>query len=257
MTSSKTGNNLAKAGAPTILVTRPQPGAAVTGKKLVKAGFNVVVQPFTEMVAKPAPSDLSELHTVTAIIVTSANALRYLSDEMRAVLTSIRMLTVGDATREEAQRQGFDNVISADGNARDLTGLIRQEVTSDDHILYLCGAVRTTDIETELSRLKLSFIVLETYETIKISQLTDILNATFSESEIDAVCFYSSVSTQLFAEYFQVTGSSNKLLNIKYFCISERAKSCLPDALKKLSFVSEKPRDDAMIDLLVKHYRLS
>jgi uroporphyrinogen-III synthase len=257
MTSLKTGNNLAKAGAPTILVTRPQPGASVTGEKLAKAGFKVVVQPFTEMVAKPAPSDLSGLHNVTAIIVTSANALRYLSDDMRAALTSNRMLTVGDATREEAQRQGFDNVISADGNARDLTGLIRQEVTLDDRILYLCGAVRTPDIEAELSRLKLSFIVLETYETIKISQLTDIINTTFSESEINAVCFYSSVSAQLYAEYLQVTKSSSKLLNIKCFCISDRAKSCLPDALKNLSFVSEKPRDDAMIDLLVKHYRLS
>lgn len=257
MTSSKTGNNSAKAGAPTILVTRPQPGASVTGEKLTKAGFNVVIQPFTEMVAKPAPLDFSELQDVTAIIVTSANALRYLSDEMRAVLTSIRMLTVGDATREEAKRQGFDNVISADGNARDLAGLIRQEVTLDDHILYLCGAVRTPDIETELSRLKLSFVVLETYETIKISQLTDILNTVFLESEIDAVCFYSSVSAQLYAEYFQTAGRFNKLLNIKYFCISERAKSCLPDALKNLSYVSEKPRDDAMIDLLVKHYHLS
>jgi uroporphyrinogen-III synthase len=135
--------------------------------------------------------------------------------------------------------------------------LIRQEVTLDDRILYLCGAVRTPDIEAELSRLKLSFIVLETYETIKISQLTDIINTTFSESEINAVCFYSSVSAQLYAEYLQVTKSSSKLLNIKCFCISDRAKSCLPDALKNLSFVSEKPRDDAMIDLLVKHYRLS
>lgn len=257
MTSSKTGNNLANAGAPTILVTRPQPGASVTGEKLAKAGFNVVVQPFTEMVAKPASSDLSGLQNVTTIIVTSSNALRYLSDGMRVALSSVRMLTVGDATREKAQRQGFDNVVSADGNARDLAGLIRQEVTPDDHILYLCGAVRTPDIETELSRLKLSFIVVETYETIKISQLTDIINTVFLDSEINAVCFYSSVSAQLYAEYFQGAGSSNKILNTKYFCISERAKSCLPDALKSLSYVSEKPRDDAMIDLLVKHYRLS
>lgn len=257
MTSSKTGNNLTKAGAPTILVTRPQPGASVTGEKLVKAGFNVVVQPFTEMVAKPAPRDLSGLHTITAIIVTSANALRYLSDEIRVALSSVRMLTVGDATREEAQRQGFDNVISADGNARDLADLIRQEMTLDDKILYLCGAVRTPDIEAELNRLKLPFIVHETYETIKISQLTDILNVAFSESEIDGVCFYSSVSAQLYAEYFEAADSPSKLLNINCFCISDRAKSCLPEALKNLSFVSEKPRDDTMIDLLVKHYRLS
>jgi uroporphyrinogen-III synthase len=147
-------------------------------------------------------------------------------------------------------------VISADGNARDLAGLIRQELMPDDHILYLCGAVRTPDIETELGRLKLPFIVLETYETTKISQLTDIINTVFLESEIDAVCFYSSVSAQLYADYCRTVGDFSKLLNVKCFCISERAKSCLPDAVKNLSYVSEKPRDDAMIDLLVKHYRL-
>ena len=254
MISSRTGNNLNKANAPTILVTRPEPGASVTAEKLKAAGFNVVIQPFTQMVAKPVVADHARFRGVTAIIVTSANALRYLSSDIAAELFGLRVFTVGDATQQEALRQGFKNVRSADGDAQNLINLLRRELTATDRVVYLCGAIRTPDIEEELDRLKLDFTVLETYHTEKISQLTDKLNALFLETNIDAICFYSSVSAQLFAGYVEAAVDQSKLLNIKYYCISERAKLSLPEPFRGRAYICEKPKDDAMIDLLVKHY---
>lgn len=241
--------------APTILVTRPEPGASATAEKLREAGFNTIVVPFTQMVAMPAAENPDRFHDATIIIVTSANALRYLSRDIAVKLTELPVLTVGDATKQEALRQGFKDVRSADGNAQDLADLIRREVSQKDHVVYLCGAVRTTDIEDELNRLEFDFSVVETYKTVKISQLTYKINTLFSENKIDAVCFYSSVSAKLYAEVAETGKNEPKLLKIIPFCISERAKTCLPSALLDGAFVCEKPRDDAMIDLLIKHYQ--
>lgn len=236
--------------APRILITRPEPGASQTAEKLRALGFEPVVVPFTQMVGLPVNIDEALSQKVNAIVVTSANALRYLPTDAVKTLCCIQLFAVGDATADAARALGFTDVISADGNASDLYALVLAHVDKDVHLLYLCGATRTLDIEESLLSAGLKFSVVETYKTEKISQLTDNIIGILQDKNIDGVCFYSSVSARIFNDLFALPILSDLIEFKYYFCISARAKNCLPSALSDQIFVCDQPRDDAMIRLI-------
>ena len=133
--------------APRILITRPEPGASQTAEKLRAIGFEPIVVPFTQMVGLPVHLDAALAKKTNAIVVPSANALRYLPNEFVNSLSSIRLFAVGDATADAARALGFNYVVSADGKAEDLHRLVLAQVPANSHLLYLCGVTRASDIE--------------------------------------------------------------------------------------------------------------
>lgn len=112
-------------GAPRVWITRTAPGAERTAEAVRLAGFEPVVSPL--LMANPAfaPADITPmLEGVTALAFTSVNGLVFTG------LTPRRdwpVFAVGDRTAEAARQQGFADVRSAGGDARDLAELIRRD----------------------------------------------------------------------------------------------------------------------------------
>src|SRR5688572_14398609 len=88
--SSKAGPELAK-----VLVTRPQPGAARTARRLAELGHRPVELPLTRTVALPVEAASFD-RPVDAVAVTSANALRHAPPELVARLADRPCFAVGE-----------------------------------------------------------------------------------------------------------------------------------------------------------------
>ncbi|MDZ7823877.1 MAG: uroporphyrinogen-III synthase [Ahrensia sp.] len=243
----------------TILVTRPEPGAGKTISALSAIGLSCVKVPFTEMVAKSINAEfISALESsalqIDGIVVTSANALRYAAPNLLRVIATVPVFAVGDATAQFARELGFTKVYSADGNAQDLCALVRAKLLPHCNLIYLCGVTRSDDVERELHHCAYNLTTIETYETVKVSQLTHNLQGIFREQKVDSVLFYSSLSAQLFAAEYDALNAGHLSDVNAIFCISQKAKNALPSTLSGLCIVCPTPRDDEMISVVRRFY---
>src|SRR6186713_1573586 len=116
-----------------VLVTRPLPDGERTAATLRARGYDVMVAPL--MTVKPVAADLPG--NWAAVIITSANAIRALSQQQLATLTKLPLYAVGARSAEVARDAGFKDVHSADGDAGDLMRLICERAKHSGPHLYL------------------------------------------------------------------------------------------------------------------------
>ena len=123
-----------------VLVTRPEPGASETARRLAERGFTPIVAPLLA-IARRTPS---LPRTAQAILVTSANSLA-------PGLPTLPLLTVGDATAIRARALGHTDVTSAGRDATALAALAAQRLDPEaGPILLLSGAGQGLDLATAL-----------------------------------------------------------------------------------------------------------
>lgn len=104
---------------PLVWITRAEPGASVTARRVEALGYRTVVSPLLAIETLPS---LVELSGVGALAFTSANGVRAF-----AAASSVRELpvyAVGDRTADEASTVGFRKVESAAGDVEALAALI-------------------------------------------------------------------------------------------------------------------------------------
>lgn len=244
---------MAGSGAPTILVTRPQPGADATAADLAAIGFNTIVVPFTETASMPVESSLVDANRYQAIAVTSAAAIRHLPQKAVNTLAALPVYAVGAATAQRVKEAGFQSVFSADGDASALAIFMRKKLSERDQIAYLCGQTRSPAFEEEMTLSGLAPTIIETYQTIKVSQLTYKLQDAFSKHLFDGVVLYSGVSASLFAAYWAENADRFLGQTPNVFCISRRAFAQLPAALQARAHICDMPNHEAMIALIRQH----
>src|SRR5215831_5335595 len=108
-----------------VLVTRPHPDNETTARALRERGFEVVLAPMLRFEPLPLADKLDAYFA--AVIVTSANALRAIEPQLGALL-KLPLFAIGEHTASEAHRFGFDQVISAEGDAAKLREQVRKQV---------------------------------------------------------------------------------------------------------------------------------
>ena len=100
------------------MVTRPEPGASETARRLRALHRDPIVAPLLQI----RPLALAPFGAVGAVLVTSGNAVPLLP----ASLHGLPLLAVGQTTADRARSAGFAQVASADGDAAALAELTRR-----------------------------------------------------------------------------------------------------------------------------------
>ena len=116
----------------TVAVTRPEPQASATAKKLRAQGDTPVLAPL--MTLEPA-HDWGSAAGIGAIALTSRTTARLLR-QVQAFHT-LPTYCVGDATAAEAHAAGAAEVISAAGDVEDLLRILAD---APEPVLHFCGA---------------------------------------------------------------------------------------------------------------------
>jgi len=142
-------------------VTRTQPGATTTARRLTEMGHQAVVRPVLEYrpidVAAPDLTDLAAIAFSSALGVTAFARLTTRRD--------LPVFVTGRATAEVAQRAGFENVLSADGDLAGLASVIANTKLAGP-ILWACAAEPAGDL-AELLGTGFAVRRLAVYETIE------------------------------------------------------------------------------------------
>jgi uroporphyrinogen-III synthase len=237
-----------------ILVTRPQPDSAATALALRARGFEVLAAPVLRFEAVLFQDDSDTRYG--AVIVTSANALR--AAEGQPGLTRLKKLplfAVGERTAEAARDAGFQNVVSADGDAsalRDLMALSLHTTTLNKTgtVLYLAGADLARDLAAELGERGFNVVTQTTYRMAPIRSLPLEVCDAFAANQVEAVLHYSRRSARAFLEAARSGGVEISALAIPQCCLSEAIASIMRDAGATQVMVARTPDEKALFEVL-------
>ncbi|MEL6921275.1 MAG: uroporphyrinogen-III synthase [Pseudomonadota bacterium] len=240
---------------PTILVTRPEPGATKTADALSAMGFEPLVLPFTELHARPISADaMGRVQSAKFVVVTSANAVRFAPKTILSDVGDLPVFAVGNATAEAARLAGFDLVESVEGDADTLISRIAERRRRGESALYLCGRVRKAAVETGLAKAGIEIIVAETYETQKVSQLTDKFVSLIARHAPDAILVFSAFSGRILTELLDATRSSHIPENTTLFAISEQVENSMRTTWRGPLIVAKRMDADAMHNAVREHF---
>lgn len=222
-----------------IWITRAEPGASRTADKVRALGHEPVVAPLLEVHALPVEIDLDG---IGALAFTSANGVRAFAGRCPdgRFGRALPVFAVGDATAAAAQKAGFAQVMSADGDLDALADLISA------HAAGLKGAVLAPgprepagDLPRALAAQGLTARALALYETLPVFPKRTL-------GAVDAVLVHSPKAAERLAV---VLGGKT---GPEAYCISLAAAAPLAGRPFAKVAWADHPDEDSLLALLPK-----
>ena len=233
-----------------VVVTRPYPDNEKTAEALRQRGFEALLAPALRFDVIPFSF---EDDRYDAVLVTSANAIRALSVHSRkAAFMKLSLFTVGDATAEAARQAGFEQIISAKGDAAALRDLVVQRVQNGSlkpgaKLCYIAAADQAHDLESELSAAGFDVTVYVAYRMVPVVHLPDDVVDAFRNGDAKVVMHFSVRSTRSFLEASRMAGIEVAALALPQCCISHAVAAVVREAGAERVPVAQTPDQNALL----------
>ena len=217
-----------------ILFTRPLEDSSEMILKFQKLGHKVSHLPLLKI----EEINIGEINffEYQGIIFTSANAVKFL--DIKKIDKKMSCFCVGNATEKKARSRGFQNVITAEGNVRNLKELILQNFNKKDgKLLYVSGKIVSIDLSQQLEK--------EGYKIKKIINYRADYNKNFDEKFIselklklpDIIYIYSQNSASSFLNFIKTYQFESLFMNTNLMCIGEKTSAILNEIKWKKIFL--------------------
>ena len=231
-----------------LLVTRPEPDNERTAAALRARGHAVTLAPLLH-IAAVGEADLGGAPW-GAILLTSANAARAIAlHPRRGKLLRLPVLAVGRSSAEAARAAGFADVVSADGDGRDLARLAAARLSGSRlPLLYLAGEDRAGDLVGELAAHGLTVRTVVIYRAASASAFPQGVRAALEQGRIDGVMHFSRRSADTY-----VACAGEFLLPALapvHYCLSAGVAEPLKRAGAKRIRVAAQPEEASLLALV-------
>ena len=217
-----------------ILFTRPLEDSSEMILKFQKLGHKVSHLPLLKI----EEINIGEINffEYQGIIFTSANAVKFL--DIKKIDKKMLCFCVGNVTEKKARSRGFQNVITAEGNVRNLKELILQNFNKKDgKLLYVSGEIVSIDLSQQLEK--------EGYKIKKIINYRADYNKNFDENFIselklklpDIIYIYSENSASSFLNFIKTYQFDSLFMDTNLMCIGEKTSAILNEIKWKKIFL--------------------
>jgi uroporphyrinogen-III synthase len=233
-----------------MLVTRPEPDASETAARLAALDIDAVIEPLLH--AETLSTTLPPADGFAAVAATSTNALRALDDrgELQRYL-KLPLFAVGNRTAALARSLGFTDVVSADGNLRDLIAMLAKAGIAGP-VFYPAAREQSGDLAKALAPHGLLVITAAVYRMQPAAALSDAARATLDSGAIAAALFYSRRTAETFATLG--AGLRDKA-RLGVLCLSEAVAEPLLAAHFVRVGLADHPSEEAMLSLALSFAR--
>lgn len=229
-----------------VLVTRPEPGASRTARRLEALEFQPILLPLTETSALPVEATIGD---AVAVAVTSANAVRHAPQTLIAALASLPCHAVGKRTAQACREAGFLSVAEGPGDAEALADGIANGLAGKA-IVYLCGRVRFPAFEQRLAATGVDVRAIETYDTTAIDQGDADVVARLSGHPVEATLLYSSKASAALVSLIARPTLRQLFEKTEFLALSARVAEPLQGIARQPIRIASKPEEDALLALL-------
>ena len=170
------------------------------------------------------------------IIFTSTNSIKFLN--LKNINKYLPCFCVGSATEKKARSVGFQNVIAAEGNVKNLKELILQNFNQKNgSLIYISGEIVSVNLDQELLK--------EGYNIKRVINYKTSHNQKFSNKFVnelklkipDMVYVYSQNSALSLLNFIKMYQSETLWMNTNLMCIGEKTSSILNEIKWKKIFL--------------------
>jgi len=217
-----------------ILLTRPLEDSQEMIVNFSNLGHQVSHLPLLSV--EPIEYDQSLIKNYKAIIFTSANAIKYLS--YKDLDKNCFCFCVGSSTEKKARSFGFQNVIAAEGNVRNLRELILRNFNQNNgKILYISGEQISVDLDQQL--INDGYVVerIINYRTNHIEIFDEKFVDQLKLKMPDITYIYSQNSAVSFLNFIKRYQLESLWMNTNLMCIGEKTSSILNEIKWKKIFL--------------------
>jgi uroporphyrinogen-III synthase len=231
----------------TILLTRPIEDSQKIANELKKLGIGSEISPLLEI--KKKLNVIPDQEKYQAIILTSKHAVLGLIDTN--IKKSMPIYCVGDATSSFVVNLGFLNVVSASGDAGDLTRLTIKNLTpSEGPILYLCGQHANSNINDKLELSGFTVVASIVYEAKEIKSLSKTVVKSLKKKEISGVFLYSPRSARILCNVIECLNLQKTSHGLVVYCLSSAVANEVKSLIWKDVLIAQKPNNLEMLALV-------
>jgi uroporphyrinogen-III synthase len=231
-----------------VLVTRPQPGADATARRLAALGHEPVVLPLTRTVSlDPAVADAA---AADAVVATSAAAIRHAPAPLLAAIRDLPLHAVGEKTAEIARGAGLRDVAAPFADADALVAGLPQRLAAGSRLLYLAGRLRTGAVRARLESAGLRVAVAEIYDTVADEDAFADAGARIGACPLNAALVYSAYGAAMLSRLAARPELVPRFETMRCLCISTRVAEALEPPLAARAVAAPRPDEASMFALL-------
>jgi len=217
-----------------ILLTRPLVDCSEMIFKFKSLGHQVSHMPL--LVVDKVKYDSIDFSSFGGIIFTSANAIKFL--DLKSIDKKILCFCVGEATEKKVRSNGFQNVITAEGNIENLKELILQNFDKKNgSLVYISGETISADIDQQLSKEGYNVQRIINYRTSHNQNFDDELIRELKQKMPDIVYVYSQNSASSLLNLIKLHQLESLWMNTNLMCIGEKTSSILNEIKWKKIFL--------------------
>ena len=231
-----------------LLVTRPEPDGGRTAAQLRARGCDVMLAPL--MRVEPIAADLAG-GPWDALVLTSANAVRAIAAHPKLdSLREIPAYAVGGRSADTALALGFDNVISAEGDASDLVRVIKTHFRAGARVLYLAGQDRAGDLGGALAAAGITVTTAVIYRAAAMSSFPTAVRDAIAAGRVAGVLHFSRRSAEFYLQCAAAAGIPDKALALSHYCLSRQVAEPLKEAGATKLHIAERPTEADLLALI-------
>ncbi|RWD60900.1 uroporphyrinogen-III synthase [Mesorhizobium sp.] len=230
-----------------VLVTRPEPGASRTARRLEALGFEPVLLPLTATRAVPVEASIGA--DAVAVAVTSAHAVRHAPRALVASLAELPCHAVGKRTAEACREARFLSVAEGPGDAEALADAIAGGLAGKA-IVYLCGRVRFPTFEQRLTAAGVHVQPIETYDTTGIDYGDADVVARLSGRPVEAALLYSAKTSAALIKLIARPALRQLFETTEFLTLSARIAEPIEGIAGSRVRVASQPEEEALLALL-------
>ena len=217
-----------------VLVTRPKERASQFGEKLESLGYTVFYQPIVQIseIAGYGSKidDIINKHSNNSndfsIITTSQYGIESLAKASKT--RDIQLYVIGHQSKQLAIKLGFTRIVTANGDANSLVGVIKEGNKHDNHqFLYVRAEDIFTDIKADIEGLGYNVSEIIAYEANKVSSISSDIANHLKNNNINVVLFFSSRTAMFFEELMESNNITQCLRGITAISMSENINGFL------------------------------
>ena len=227
-----------------ILLTRPLEDSKELILKFSSLGHKVSHLPVIKI--KPIIYDEPEYKKFKGIIFTSSNAIKNLS--LNSINKKIKCYCVGSATEKVAKQNGFQNIISAEGNVNNLKELILQSFDPNNgSLLYVSGEVISSKLDRDLIAEGYSIERLVDYTVSSIEEMKEEFRTELVSSIPDIIYVYSENSAKSLLNLLKKYDLLDNWTNTNLMCLGEKASAILNEIKWKKIFLFNSGEEEFLL----------
>ena len=227
---------------PVVIITRAQPGADATAKRVRDLGLRAVVSPALSLERVDSVPDL-QLEASAGILFTSANSVRFFEEvsDRRDLIA----WCVGPSTSAAAEEAGFSEIRNADGNSLDLAALVEKHGDrAQGHLVHIANTAAGDILQTELASAGFDVRFVGLYSPVESKSLANEVHDWLRGENSICVLIHSAKGAASFAKLL----APFQGIQITFICVSDKAAE--PVSHLGSIEVAERPNEDALLQKL-------